>query len=858
MPETNQRVFLSHNSEDKPAVERIAESLRARGVQPWLDKWHLVPGDPWQQEIEEALRTCRACVVFVGQKLGAWQHEEMRTAIDRRVRTASTDKENQFRVIPALLPGAKRGQRSDLPSFLAATTWVEFSSVDDDAAIERLVRGLEGRPARDVAARPDGAQVECPYRGLSAFESEDADLFFGRDAVTDWLLSMLRGTQSREGERRFVALVGASGSGKSSLARAGILAALQRGEIEGSKNWPVTVLRPGAEPLLNLATSLVNTTDVTLGDGRRAKLVRELRDGLREQPDELHLTIASASDLASSSRTRRHVVLVDQFEELFTECKDADERAAFIDNLLHAGRAVGGKTIVLVTMRADFYESCAAHERLRAAIAENQFLLGPMNAGELREAIERPMQSCGGEIEPGLTELLLQDMVGQEQALPLLQHALEELWKKAEERRRKGSTDPTASTASVRRLMVADYRALGGIQGTLRKRADAEFSKLSGDEKSVCREVMVALVNVSDPSKETRRRVTLADLKAHSAQPAAVEAVVQRLVAARLLAASATGADGRLTNETVVEVVHEALIRGWPQLMEWIDENRAELRARQQFHDRVKSWRHANGDRDLLYSGSLLRQVAQWARDGSLRLSADEDEFLEASVGQFVAQLKDLKLERVPAFLADVAPLLERARPTLQRMWSHSAPGSLERTLASVALLPLDGGQVELLRERLVACGWDEFVLVRDALHERRQEVVGWLWGELESAANSETRRFWAAAALAAFEPPCDAPSVRERWKTQAEFVARQLVEQVTYNPAMHARLVKALSPVGRVLAVPLAELAKHHGESQRRAWAANLVAHFAADEPAKLVELACEVEPELYGVLFERLQTHK
>jgi hypothetical protein len=215
-------VFLSHNSTDKPAVEALARRLVQAGVQPWLDTWNLIPGEPFQEAIEEALDRCATCTIFVGPSgTGPWQNEEMRAAIQRRVEERRAG-ERPFRVIPVLLPGAERGERSRLPSFLVATTWVEFRrTLDDEEPFHRLVcgiRGLAPGPAPGEAAY----EGECPYRGLRFFDMQHAPFFFGREALTEWLLNELRG------DNRFLAIVGPSGSGKSSLARAGLVAALER------------------------------------------------------------------------------------------------------------------------------------------------------------------------------------------------------------------------------------------------------------------------------------------------------------------------------------------------------------------------------------------------------------------------------------------------------------------------------------------------------------------------------------------------------------------------------------------------------------------------------------------------------
>src|SRR5512142_3087166 len=230
MPTTSFKyhVFLSHNSADKPAVEELAVRLRREGIEPWLDKWNLIPGDPCQPAMERALTDCATCAVFIGPGgLGPWQNEEMRAAIDRRV----GERGDQFRVIPVLLPGTERPERGKLPLFLTATTWVEFRrSLDDEEVFRRLVCGIRGQ---EPGPGPGGGSFagQCPYRGLEVFDVEHTPFFFGREALTEWLVVALRASPSGQ-ENRFLAILGASGSGKSSLARAGLIPTLRRGALE--------------------------------------------------------------------------------------------------------------------------------------------------------------------------------------------------------------------------------------------------------------------------------------------------------------------------------------------------------------------------------------------------------------------------------------------------------------------------------------------------------------------------------------------------------------------------------------------------------------------------------------------------
>ena len=232
-------VFLSHSSADKDAVEAIARHLEDEAaLHPFLDKWHLIPGNPWQEELEQALDTAGTCAVFIGPEgVGPWENEEMRSALNDRVTRPG------FRVIPVLLPGAVLPQQGRLPRFLASLTWVDFrSGLQDPEAFRRLVAGIRGHSPgpEETGAAPAGPSV-CPYQGLARFDEAQAPFFFGREADTQHLVEHLR-------TQRFLAVVGPSGSGKSSIIRAGVLPQLRQGALPGSAGWTYLVCTPGAHP----------------------------------------------------------------------------------------------------------------------------------------------------------------------------------------------------------------------------------------------------------------------------------------------------------------------------------------------------------------------------------------------------------------------------------------------------------------------------------------------------------------------------------------------------------------------------------------------------------------------------------
>jgi tetratricopeptide (TPR) repeat protein len=596
------QVFLSHSSADKPAVEEIGRRLLKEGIEAWLDKWHLIPGDPWQPAIENALAESETCAVFVGPSgLGPWQNEEMRAAIDRRVR----DSKRRFRVIPVLLPGAQRAERSSLPSFLVATTWVEFrDSLDDQEAFHRLISGIRGV---EPGAGPGKAIYEgqCPYRGLRVFDVDDTAFFFGREALVQWLLNELQPAAAGQQANRFLAIVGSSGSGKSSVARAGLVAALKRDGIAGSSGWPVAICRPGSDPLESLAIALSRVLNI--GPGISA--VADLVTAFRQSEKTLHLV--ARRSLPENAPALRLIVLVDQFEEIFTLCHDDGLRGAFVSNLLYAAKVAQGQTVVILTMRADFSGKCAGIAELAAALSDHNFLVGPMTDDELRRAIERPAQLAGCEFDAGLVDLLEQDVRNQPGALPLLQHALLELWNNRE----------------GRRLTVRRYQEIGKLEGALQRRADATLEPLCEDEREFCRRIFLRLTQPGEGTEDTKRRASMQELLSLSDTSTAQEQIIQKLANASLLTT-----EGDVTGkDAFVEVAHEALIRSWPQLRKWIDVDRQGFRTRTRLTEATRDWENSGCDAAYLYAGARLAVAEEWAGLHSGELSTGEAEFLRCS-----------------------------------------------------------------------------------------------------------------------------------------------------------------------------------------------------------------------------------
>jgi WD40 repeat protein len=581
-------VYFSYNSRDRALVEPIAARLKRAGLEPWLDRWALTPGGDWQRELGAGLDACRACAVFIGaHDIGAWELQEVTVAIDR----ATT--QGGFRVFPVLLPGVEEPfDPNRLPHFLRARTWVDFrDGRDDRKALQHLVNAVKGVPFGPDVAVVRGDDV-APYRGLRVFGEEDARFFFGRDREVQRLLEKLK-------SNAFLAVLGPSGSGKSSLVRAGLVPELRAGALALDASWHVCVLRPGAAPLTALAAQLV---ELRAGEGMAATL-----DALGRDPRTLHLSVELA--LADSPPGERVLVIVDQLEEVFTLCNDESQRRQLFATLLDATSAPGGRTVVIVTMRADFYARCAAYPEFAQLVTAQQMLIGPIDADGLRQAIEEPARRVGLELEAGLSDTILADVAAEPGALPLLEHALLELWE-----RRRGEL-----------LTLEGYREAGGVHGALAQRADQIFDGLSPAQREIARRALLRLTQPGEGTEDTRRRATRRELAAAEGD-ASFDVVLGRLVDARMLT---TGRDE--TGQDVVDVSHEALIRGWPRMRRWIDADRAGLLVHRRLTDAARDWDTLGREPAAFYRGARLAIAREWAAEHGDDLSPLEHEFLAAS-----------------------------------------------------------------------------------------------------------------------------------------------------------------------------------------------------------------------------------
>ncbi|AQZ62092.1 hypothetical protein BKM31_11965 [[Actinomadura] parvosata subsp. kistnae] len=646
---------------------------------------------------------------------------------------------------------------------------------------------IHNGPWQRARVTTDEVTDDCPYPGLAAFGAHQARWFFGRDEVIADLLTRLDHRLTAGGPQLVVA---PSGAGKSSLLHAGLLPRLAEGALPGSRTWPVLVLTPTADPFAALAAQLRPGDDqaqvaaeLAASPPRAAALLRHL---LNPGPD------------PASATGRRVVVVVDQFEELFTLCPDRRRREAFIETLTHlaAPERPGAAPVALVVagLRADFYPACAAHPALRAALQDRHLLLGAMTARQVEEAITYPARAAGLEIEPGLVELLLRDLgVGHDPAsvpdqdldtalwtdpderggyepgrLPLLAHALRATWVQ-----RQGSA-----------MTVQGYRDAGTIHRALARTADRVHDALPPAARQAARPLFLRLVKIGDGTQDTRRRLSRTELIEAAADPEAAAVALDAFTADRLL----TQDDG------TVLITHEALLRGWPRLRGWIGDDRAGRLLHQDLEETAAAWVRSGHDAALLYRGSRLDAARAWAetdprrsrtgtghrshdRTGTGHRSLDGNGTGHRSHDQAVpGRSRDELSPAAQAFL-DAAVRLRRR--TQRRRTAVTA------ALAALALLASTTAVFASVQRR-------------EALHQRDTAVYQRLLSEADRTADTDTVLSAQLTLLARRERPADQP----KDETDTRLLNTQHVPLPIVLTGHQAEVnAVAFSPDGRTLA---------------------------------------------------------
>ena len=529
------------------------------------------------------------------------------------------------------------GRRLETAAGRAASERTYLRAVEDELAGHVVeLQALREQPELE-GGEPD--VVTCPFKGLASFDVEDAEVFFGRERLVAEMVARLAGAP-------LMGIVGSSGSGKSSVLRAGLLAALAAGVLPGSEGWALALLRPGEHP-------------------RRA----------------LERATASAAPRG------RLIVAVDQFEEVFTACRDESERAAFVERLVEATRDPRRRALVLVAIRADFYGRCALYPDLSRLLGANHVLVGPMRRDELQLAIELPARRARLRVDPALVEALIADVEGEPGGLPLLSTSLLELWQ-----RRDG-----------RRMRLGAYEQAGGVRGAVARLAETAYARLEPTQKGVARRILLRLAGDGEGEGVVRRRVELSEL-----EPDRDEAVGQVLAAL---------AHDRLVTigEGDVEVAHEALLREWPRLRGWLEDDAEGRRMHDHLRSAAKNWETGGRDPGELYRGARLVSTLDWAHDHDPELNEVERAFLDESRAaswraqrRLRAGLVALAALLVLAVVAGLVALDERGKAR------DEAVAADAQRLGALALLEDDLDRALLLARQGVAL--DDSVQTRGSL----------------------------------------------------------------------------------------------------------------------------------------------
>lgn len=684
----------------------------------------------------------------------------------------------------------ERGERAPSAQYLESVIAALRLSEAAAAHIWRLYRSPG---ATGVIGAAPGDGMVCPYRGLYSFQEQDASLFFGRDSAVRRIVRRLdAGT--------LVAVVGASGSGKSSVVFAGVLPRLR-----AVADWDIVTVRPGTDPQRVLAEALSSGSSGVL-DAVRGRLART---------------------------GRQLLIVIDQFEETFTHSSDDGQAARFLDDLVEIVRTRHAAAVkLLLTFRGDFYGRLVTHRSFSDVLQDHVVHLPPMNRIELQQAITEPARLAGLTLEPGLVERILDDAGSEPGSLPLLEFALTRLWE-----RRTGST-----------LTIAAYEQIGQLAGSITARAEEVYTSLSPEQQYAARQLIVRLVLVSRPEEDgndARRRTPLAEV---TALPG-VDSVVRALADARLVVTDDDAGSG-----PTVELAHEAIIRSWQRLRGWLMEDRQFLLWQQRTRQWMTEWRRAPDPDAALLRGGILDEAHRWLTlKGRESIAPDLLGYIDTSVAQARAEAHRQALARIDQLMT----VLPRDIPQLAATFAD-ADAQLRAQLADrletatlrqrwrlrLALLPTDHDQGKLLLADLDRLSPDELIAVRDAVSPYQQLFAEDLWQPVHTA----QAPLLANAVLLADSSPDD-----PRWRDIAAPVAAELVRQ----NQLHLRaFVDALRPVRLHLLEPLFTLFADETElrAANREIRAVILLDLAADQPELLARMTADAMPQNYEAIFEAL----
>jgi uncharacterized protein YjbI with pentapeptide repeats len=454
-----------------------------------------------------------------------------------------------------------------------------------------------------------------PYKGLVAFYSEDSERYFGREKQIEKLWNLFRTLHENTTEPgaplRLLPILGPSGCGKSSLARAGLIPELARRPLPGKHQARVAVFVPGAHPVEALATVLAR---IATNDQTPVAKTNEFEQVLKKARNNTYDGLRRIANVLPDIAVSPLVVLVDQFEEVYSLCKNKEERQIFIDNLIHAAGDSTGYVSIIITLRSDFLEEAQQHTALNQVIAAKNVIVPAMSEDELRRAITKPAENAGHPLDEAVVTLLLKDTNGREGALPLLQFALTRIW----EGLKKG-VEP-----------VKTLRDIGGVGGALAQEAERIFDSLKDEEKKIARRVFLGLVQLGEGASDTRRRANIDNLVSYKEQPESVKRVIDKFAHPGVRLVTVSSEKGIET----AEVTHEALFANWGKMKEWLDKSRNDIRFGRRLEEAAIEWKQKNKSKGYLLRGKQLQdaQIFHKHLNPNLTLSHLASDFIQKSI----------------------------------------------------------------------------------------------------------------------------------------------------------------------------------------------------------------------------------
>jgi DNA-binding SARP family transcriptional activator/dipeptidyl aminopeptidase/acylaminoacyl peptidase len=548
---------------------------------------------------------------------------------------------------PLPLPTSKIG------ALLARATHVDPSERYGTVStfISDLRSATTGGPAVPRSLTP----ARNPYRGLEPFQETDAADFHGRETLVTELVSALT-------DERLVTVVGPSGIGKSSVVRAGLIPALRAGAVEGSERWLISDLFPGARPLEELAAALRRVA---------VDVVDDLTHQLGSGPDAFLRCVRRM--LPADSEL---LLVIDQFEELFTHVVDEGTRRMFLELLVEAVTAAGSPVRIVMTLRADFFDRPLHHASFAEVMRRGVVSVRAPSRDELVRAVREPAMGVGVEVEDRLVDRLVQDAAGEPGALPLLQYVLAEGF----------------ATRDVDQLSLESYETSGGLKGAIGRRTEELYLALGWGQRDAARDVFLRLVTVDESDEDTRRRVPLTELSRLGFDEGDLQAVLTTFGRARLL----TFDRDPVTRDPTVEVAHEALITDWERLRGWIDAVRDDLLVRRRITSSVREWEEAGRDPSFLLRGGRLEAAERWQGAAGLPLTDEEAAYLTLSRRSAHAEAARTRRRRRRTVAALASALIATLLFSLVAVDQRGAAVAQERLtrarqLGGEALLAIDG-----------------------------------------------------------------------------------------------------------------------------------------------------------------------